>query len=89
MNSKKILIKILKNQKNIKFNEFMTLIQAFGFYLDRINGSHHIMKHNTIIEILNLQNVNGEVKPYQIKQFLKVIEKYNLTLGESNERLPY
>ena len=24
------------------------------------------------------QNVNGEVKPYQIKQFLNIIKKYNL-----------
>jgi len=81
MNPKKIFIKIFQNQKNIKFNEFVLLIEHFGFYLDRINGSHHIFKHNTIIEIINLQNVNGEVKLYQVKQFLKIIEKYNLQSG--------
>lgn len=29
-------------------------------------------------ELLNIQNVNGEIKPYQIKQFLNIIKKYNL-----------
>jgi hypothetical protein len=28
--------------------------------------------------MLNLQNVGGKAKPYQVKQFLKVIETYNL-----------
>lgn len=34
-----------------------------------------------IIEILHFQNVKGKAKPYQVKQLLKVIEKYKL-LGE-------
>jgi len=28
--------------------------------------------------MLNLQNVGGKAKPYQVKQFLKVIETYKL-----------
>jgi len=28
--------------------------------------------------MLNFQNVHGEAKPYQAKQFLKVVEKYKL-----------
>ncbi len=28
--------------------------------------------------MLNFQNVHGKVKPYQVKQFLKLIKKYNL-----------
>jgi predicted RNase H-like HicB family nuclease len=32
-------------------------------------------------EILNFQNVKGKAKPYQVKQFLKVIERYNLLEG--------
>jgi len=70
------------NQKNIKFADFVRLISAFGFKLDRVNGSHHIFIHNDIDEIINIQNVKGEAKPYQIKQFLKVIELNNLKLEE-------
>jgi len=29
-------------------------------------------------EMLNFQNVKGKAKPYQVKQFLKVVDKYKL-----------
>jgi hypothetical protein len=32
-------------------------------------------------ELINLQNVHGQVKPYQIKQFLALVERYNLRMG--------
>jgi hypothetical protein len=35
-----------------------------------------------IPEIVNLQDVKGQAKPYQIKQFLKLVEKHNLKLEE-------
>jgi predicted RNA binding protein YcfA (HicA-like mRNA interferase family) len=82
LNNKKFLLKILQNQKNIKFTDFIKLIEAFGFKLDRVNGSHHIFVHPDILDIINIQNVKGEAKPYQIKQFLKIIELYNLKLEE-------
>jgi len=28
--------------------------------------------------MLNFQEVKGKAKPYQVKQFIRVIEKYNL-----------
>jgi predicted RNA binding protein YcfA (HicA-like mRNA interferase family) len=64
------------------FSEAKTLIETFGFTLDRISGRHHIFVHRNIPELLNLQNVNGQAKPYQIKQLLKLVEKYNLKSGE-------
>ena len=86
MKPEKILLKILSNTKNIKFNEFVILIEAFGFILDRVSGSHNIYKKTIIPELINIQNVKGEVKPYQVKQFLSLIEKYDLNLEkEANE----
>jgi len=58
------------------------LVEAFGFTLTRSNGSHFIYKNFQINEWLNLQNKNGEAKPYQIKQFLEYIEIYNLQIEE-------
>jgi len=55
---------------------------GFGFEKDRQNVSHHIFKKSGVEELINLQIVDGEIKPYQIKQFLTIIEKYNLELGE-------
>jgi len=59
-----------------------SLLEAFGFKLVRTKGSHHIFTHTGIEEIINLQNVKGQVKPYQVKQFLALIEKYNLQLED-------
>ncbi len=80
MNKKKILAKILGGSKNVRFNEFEVLLKGFGFELARINGSHHIYNRDDIPEIINIQNKKGQVSPYQVKQFLALIEKYNLTL---------
>ena len=52
----------------------------FGFLV--INGSHHIYIHTDIPELVNLQNVNGQAKPYQVKQLLRLIERYNLQMEE-------
>ena len=41
--------------------------------------------HKDISELLNLQNIKGKAKPYQIKQFLNLIEKYKLKMREQNE----
>ena len=82
MKKKKLLQKLLSGTKNVRFSEVTALAEAFGFQLDRINGSHHIFIHERIPELLNLQNVNGQAKPYQIKQMLQLIEAHNLQLEE-------
>jgi hypothetical protein len=82
VNKKKLFQKILNNTQNISFNDFISVVEAFGFYLARVNGSHHIFKNNKIAKQINLQNVNGEAKPYQIKQFLAIVEENNLFMEE-------
>ncbi|MFO5473751.1 MAG: type II toxin-antitoxin system HicA family toxin [Dolichospermum sp.] len=77
---RKLLEKVLSGSKNLQFDDLVTLIESFGFSLSRINGSHHIFTHPTIPELINLQNRNGKAIPYQIRQFLILIEKYSLTM---------
>ena len=57
-------------------------MEAFGFALARVSGSHHIFERSGIPELVNLQSRKGKAKPYQVKQFLKLIEEYNLSLGD-------
>ncbi len=76
----KPLQQIPNNQKNVSFQDFVSLVEAFGFSLSRVNGSHHIFTHPSIPELVNIQNVKGKAKPYQVRQFLTLIETYNLTL---------
>ena len=82
MNKKKLLAKIASGSKNISFNEMVTLIEAFGFRLSRINGSHHIFVHPEVPELVNLQEIGGKAKPYQIRQFLRLVELYDLELED-------
>ncbi len=62
----------------------IVLVQAFGFHLSRVNGSHHIFVHPEVQELINLQEVNGKAKPYQVRQFLHLLEKYNLKMEEQS-----
>ena len=82
MNPEKILRKILEGNKNIRFEEMIALVKAYGFNLSRISGSHHIFVNQEINEIINLQKVKGKSKPYQVNQFIKIIERYNLKMKE-------
>lgn len=57
-----------------------SLVGGFGFRLARVKGGHHIFVHADIPELVNLQEVTGKAKPYQIRQFIKLIERYNMEL---------
>ena len=78
----KLLHKLLISPQNVRFAEAVVCAKAFGFSFDRINGSHHIFVHPNIPELLNLQNVKGKAKAYQVKQLLQLIERYNLQMEE-------
>ncbi len=80
MKPQKLLIKILSGSKNIRFTDFVHLIEEFGFHHSRTKGSHHIFVHPDVDELVNIQDVNGEAKPYQIKQFLELVEEYGLRM---------
>jgi len=82
MNKRKLLLKVLSGSKNIRFADMMKLAEAFGFRLSRVEGSHHIMVHALVPRPLNLQEVHGQAKPYQVRQFLKLIEQYDLRMED-------
>lgn len=80
---RKLLRKLLSGSKNVRFAEVVACAEAFGFRLVRVRGSHHIYAHPDVPELVNLQDVHGQAKPYQIKQLLAIVERYNLQLEES------
>ncbi len=81
MDRRKLLRRLSQGaMSNVAFSDVMNLAEGFGFQLTRINGSHHILVHPHIPELVNLQNVNGDAKPYQIRQLLRLVERHNLTL---------
>jgi HicA toxin of bacterial toxin-antitoxin, len=80
MNRKKLLRKVLSGSDNIRFADLVAAVEAFGFRLDRVSGSHHIFIHDAMTELLNLQDRKGKAKHYQIRQFLALIEQYDLPM---------
>lgn len=80
MSKRRLLQRILGGSRNVRFAEFVSLVEAFGFRLSRVSGSHHIFVHPAIPELLNLQNVGGHIKPYQIQQWLRLVERYSLRM---------
>ena len=66
--------------QNVAFTDFTGLLEGLGFRPVRTGGSHHIYAHPGMAELVNLQSVRGEAKPYQIRQALRLIERYNLSL---------
>jgi len=81
MNKRKLFEKALASQKNISFHEMIILVEAFGFCLSRVSGSHFIFSHPKIPELINIQEKNGKAKPYQVREFLVLVTRYHLQLG--------
>ena len=83
MNNRKLLQRLSEGAlQNVSFADILGLTEGFGFRESRVSGSHHILIHPDIPELINLQNVGGQAKPYQIKQLLRIIERYNLKLED-------
>ncbi len=60
------------------------IAEWFGFQFKGGKGSHRVYARPGIREILNFQDVDGRAKPYQVRQFIQIVEKYNL-LEETDE----
>jgi predicted RNA binding protein YcfA (HicA-like mRNA interferase family) len=82
MRNRKLLELALCNPAGLRFEEAKKLAQAFGFRLDRINGSHHIFVRPGVPRLVNLQNCGGKAKVYQVRQLLKLAELHNLPLED-------
>lgn len=84
MKEQKLLDKALASPANVRFGEMVKLVEGSGFHLSRVSGSHHIFVHPEVQELVNIQDVDGMAKPYQVRQLLQLVERYNLMMrGES------
>lgn len=72
----KLLKKAQNSRANLRFQDAEALLIAFGFELQNIKGSHHKYQYPGRQGMINLQPVNGKVKPYQVKQILDLLAEY-------------
>lgn len=69
---------------NVGFSDFCRLVEAFGFRHVRTTGSHLLYTHPKLADSLSLQPRGGDAKPYQVRQFLRLVEDYNLRMEQSS-----
>ncbi len=75
----KILSSILTGTKdsNILFKDLQTVLERLGFQC-RIKGDHFIYTKDGVEEIINIQPMGNQAKPYQVKQVRNIILYYQL-----------
>jgi hypothetical protein len=83
---RKLLLKALNNPQGLRFGEFVSLIESFGFVLDRQRGSHRLFVREDVREFFNIQpRGDGKAKAAQVREFLTLVQRYALDLGEDEE----
>ena len=76
----KLFAQLVNTRAAMRFADFERILKAFGFTLDRITGSHHIYRHPAVPRRLSIQPRGGKAKPYQIDQFLDMVEEFGLEM---------
>lgn len=85
MKKRKLLASVANSPESVRFDDLLSLAIWIGFELERVSGSHHILIHRQVGIVLNLQPRNGQAKPYQVRQFLKLVEEFRLVAKEEQE----
>jgi hypothetical protein len=80
VNPRKTLKSIKNGALDVRFADLCGLVEAFGLDLLRVSGSHHIFGHHGVPELVNLQEVSGRAKPYQVRQFMSLVARYRLKM---------
>lgn len=82
----KLFARVRNNQKNVRFGDFCTLMTYFGFVEVRVRGSHRLYQHPELDAVMNVQpKKDGLAKAYQVRQFLKLIDEYDLSLDDDEK----
>ena len=78
----KLYQRLLESRSSIPFRDFQRILEAFGFTLDRNKGSHRQYRHPLASRPLSVQPRGNMAKPYQVDQFLDIVEEFGLTMSE-------
>lgn len=72
----KIIVSTLNNHKTVRFEDACKIANWLGFIHKSGQGSHRAFAKEGEPTLLNFQNRNGYISPYQAKQLIEMIEKY-------------
>ena len=65
---------------NVRFTDLERLLDALGFRLVRRRGSHQIYTRTGVGELVDIQDRKGQAKPYQVRQVVRLVEMYSLSV---------
>lgn len=83
MRPERLLERILRGDiANVDFSDLVRLVEALGFREIGGRGSHRVFARYDVVELLNLQQEQGEAKRYQVRQLTTLVRKYDLRLEE-------
>jgi predicted RNA binding protein YcfA (HicA-like mRNA interferase family) len=81
VDERKLLRRLARGEvAKVAFSDLRGLAEKLGFELRRVSGSHHVFVHPDIPELVNLQSIRGKAKPYQVRQLMRLVERYDLRL---------
>ena len=72
----KLLAAIRNNPRSIRFADACKMAEAIGFVRAGGKGSHTVYAKSGEPTILNFQNRNGYIPPYQARQLMEMMDKY-------------
>jgi hypothetical protein len=72
----KLLATIRNNPRSVRFADACKVAEAIGFVRAGGKGSHTVYAKSGEPTILNFQNRNGYIPPYQARQLIEMLDKY-------------
>ena len=74
--SEKLLARLRNSLNGVRFEEACKVAESLGFQRKGGQGSHRTYAREDEPLLLNFQNRGGFIKPYQARQLLNMVEKY-------------
>ena len=74
----KMIKAIRNNPKSVRFEDACNMARQLGFIHTGGKGSHRVFKKPGEPEQLNFQNRNDCIPPYQARQLLAMMRKYEV-----------
>lgn len=72
----KLLAGIRNNPKGVRFQDACTAAELIGFVRTGGKGSHVVYARTGESMILTFQNRGGQIPPYQARQLIAMMDKY-------------
>jgi hypothetical protein len=72
----KLIAAIRNNPRDVGFDDACRVAMWLGFTASGGAGSHRAYSRRGEPTLLNFQNRNGKIKPYQVRQLIAMIDKY-------------